>query len=239
MAEIADRVIRQAKNVVRNASRKARSGCPTSAKAAALIKSLQATAERTSRIVDQTRSRLAGVTPDGSTRLVSLHDPDARPIVKGRLGKPVEFGYKAQLVDNEDGVILDHNVEMGNPPDGPMLEPAIGAIKKRTGRAPRAATADRSYGEPGIEDGLRQLGVRYVVLPTKGKPNATRRRVENRRAFKTMVRWRTGCEGRISCAKRDFGLSRTRMDGIEGARTWCGHGVFAHNLVKISQLIET
>ena len=75
---------------------------------------------------------------------------------------------------------------------------AIGAIKKRTGRAPRAATADRSYGEPGIEDGLRQLGVRYVVLPTKGKPNATRRRVENRRAFKTMVRWRTGCEGRIS-----------------------------------------
>jgi IS5 family transposase len=238
MADIADRVIRQAMNVVRNASRKARNG-RASAKAAALINSLARTAERTARIVDQTRSRLAGITPDGSTRLVSLHDPDARPIVKGRLGKPVEFGYKAQLVDNEDGVILDHNVEMGNPPDGPMLEPAIGAIKKRTGRAPRAATADRSYGEPGIEDGLRQLGVRYVVLPTKGKPNATRRRVENRRAFKTMVRWRTGCEGRISCAKRDFGLSRTRMDGIEGARTWCGHGVFAHNLVKISQLIET
>ena len=37
--------------------------------------------------------------PDGcvrpiATRLVSLHDPDARPIVKGRLGKPIEFGYK-------------------------------------------------------------------------------------------------------------------------------------------------
>jgi IS5 family transposase len=26
---------------------------------------------------------------------VSLHDKDARPIAKGRLGKPVEFGYKA------------------------------------------------------------------------------------------------------------------------------------------------
>jgi len=50
------------------------------------------------------------------------------------------------------------------------------------------------------------------------------------------VKWRTGCEGRISCAKRDFGLARTRLDGIDGARTWCGHGIFAHNLVKIAGL---
>jgi transposase, IS5 family len=238
LADIADRAVRQAKDVVRNASRKVRSGGPASAKAAALVKSLETTAERTTRIVDQTRSRLAGNTPEGSTRLVSLHDPDARPIVKGRLGKPVEFGFKAQLVDNQDGVILDHNVVIGNPVDGPMLEPAIEAIKRRTGRAPRAVTADRGYSDPGVEDGLGKLGVRYVVLPTKGRPNATRRQVENRRAFKAMVKWRTGCEGRISCAKRDFGLARTHMDGIEWARTWCGHGVFAHNLVKISQLMK-
>ena len=80
--------------------------------------------------------------------------------------------------------------------------------------------------------------MRYVVLPTKGKPTAARRQVENRRAFRKMVRWRTGCEGRISCAKRDFGLNRTRIDGLDGARTWCGHGIFAHNLVKISGLID-
>jgi IS5 family transposase len=53
--------------------------------------------------------------------VVSLHDVDARPIRKGRLGKPVEFGYKAQIVDNADGVILDHNVEVGNPADAPQL----------------------------------------------------------------------------------------------------------------------
>jgi hypothetical protein len=28
------------------------------------------------------------------------------------------------------------------------------------------------------------------------------------------------------------------MDGIDGTRIWCGHGVFAHNLVKISELLE-
>jgi len=51
-----------------------------------------------------------------------------------------------------------------------------------------------------------------------------------------LVKWRTGCEGRISCLKRDFGWSRTRIDGIDGARTWCGHGVFNHNLIKIAAL---
>jgi IS5 family transposase len=33
-------------------------------------------------------------------------------------------------------------------------------------------------------------------------------------------------------------LNRTRMDGLAGARTWCGHGIFAHNLIKISALID-
>jgi len=72
----------------------------------------------------------------------------------------------------------------------------------------------------------------------KANRNAQRREIQNRRAFRKMVRWRTGCEGRISCAKRDFGLNRTRIDGLPGARTWCGHGIFNHNLTKIAGLIE-
>jgi transposase, IS5 family len=47
----------------------------------------------------------------------------ARPIAKGRLGKPIEFGHKAQLVDNDDGVVPDHTVEAGNPADAPQLAP--------------------------------------------------------------------------------------------------------------------
>ena len=194
-------------------------------------------AERVGHIAEQTRQRVVdGVTPSGATRIVSLHDPDARPIRKGRLGKPVEFGYKAQLVDNDDGIIVDHNVEAGNPPDAPMLTPAIERIRARTGRTPRAVTADRGYGEAAVEDALRAAGVRYVALPRKGRPSAARRHIEHRRAFRRMVRWRTGCEGRISCAKRDFGLARTRIDGLAGARTWIGHGIFNHNLVKIAAL---
>ena len=46
---------------------------------------LAVTIERTGAIIAQTRTRLARQTPDGTTRLVSLHDPDARPIRKGRI----------------------------------------------------------------------------------------------------------------------------------------------------------
>jgi IS5 family transposase len=119
-----------------------------------------------------------------------------------------------------------------------MLVPAVERITRRAGRAPRAVTADRGYGEQRVEDQLREYGVRHIVLPRKGNPTAARRAIEQRRAFKKMVRWRTGCEGSISSAKRDFGLARTRQDGIEGARTWCGHGVFAPKITKIAGLIE-
>lgn len=50
------------------------------------------------------------------------------------------------------------------------------------------------------------------------------------------MKWRTGSEGRISNLKRNYGWDHTRIDGIDGARTWVGHGIFAHNLVKISTL---
>ena len=190
----------------------------------------------TRRIVTQTRQRVAGVTPDGATRQVSLHDPDARPIAKGRPGRRVEFGHKAQIVDNIDGIVLDHSVEQGNPPDAPQLAPAVERVKKRAGRAPRTVTTDRGYGEAKVDKQLTDLGVTNVVIPRKGKPTPARRAEEHRKAFRRTVKWRTGSEGRISYLKRGFGWDRTRIDGTEGTRIWTGHGILAHNLVKISAL---
>lgn len=109
---------------------------------------LEATVQRAIRIADQTQTRLAGVAPQSASRLVSLHDPNARAIRKGRIDHPVEFGYKAQVVDNDGGVILDHSLELGAVADAPQLAPAIARVKKRSGRAPRrrspptAATAE-------------------------------------------------------------------------------------------------
>jgi len=197
---------------------------------------LAVTISRTATIVAQARSRLAGQMPASATRLISLHDPDARPIRKGRIDRPVEFGYKAQVIDNDDGIVVDYGVEAGNPPDAAQLAPAISRIRRRAGRAPRSVTADRSYGEPAIDRDLEALGVRTVAIPRKAKISPARRDVEHARGFRRLVKWRTGSEGRISYLKHRYGWARTQLDGLEGAAIWCGHGVFAHNLVKISVL---
>ncbi len=192
--------------------------------------------EAAMRIAVQARQRIAGITPDGATRRVSLHDGDARPIAKGSLGKPVQFGYKGQVTDNDDGVVLDHVLELGNPADAPQLAPAVHRVIQRTGKTPRTVTADRGYGEKAVDDDLHQMGVRTVVIPRKGRPGKDRQAAEHQRAFRRTVKWRTGSEGRISTLKRGYGWDRTRLDSLEGARIWTGHGILAHNLVKIADL---
>jgi IS5 family transposase len=237
LAGIAERALREASAVARNAKRALRGASGRrKARLRQAINHLDTLITRTEQVVAQARSRLAGVMPASATRLVSLHDADARPIRKGRLGKPVEFGYKAQVVDNVDGVVLDHSVEIGNPADAPQLAPAIERITRRAGSPPRAVTADRGYGDASVERDLHGLGVRSVAIPRRSKPSAARREFEHRRAFRDKIKWRTGSEGRINHLKRSYGWNRTEFTGIEGARTWCGHGVFAHNLVKISTL---
>jgi len=149
---------------------------------------------------------------------------------------PPGFGYKAQVTDNDDGIVLDYAVEQGNPADGPQLAPAVSRIIKCAGHTPRTVTADRSYGEKPVEDDLHALGVRHVVIPRKGKPGKARQAAERRPAFRRAVKWRTGSQGRISTLKRQYGWDRTRLDGTEGTRTWTGYGILAHNLVKITTL---
>ena len=109
-------------------------------------------------------------------------------------------------------------------------------VIKRAGRTPPTVTADRGYGEAKVDQQLTELGVKHVVIPRKGKPSQARRAKEHRKAFRRTIKWRTGSEGRISYLKRGYGWDRTRIDGLAGTRIWTGHGVLAHNLVKISAL---
>ncbi len=215
-----------------------RAGEGASGKAGALIAELERTISVLETVVAQTRTRLGGEVPDGSTRIVSLHDTDARPIAKGRLGRSVEFGYKAQVGDNTDGIVLDHRVEVGNPADAPMLAAAIGRIATRFSKVPRAVTADRGYGEAKVDAEIHALGVTHVAIPRKGRPGAARQGVESSRRFRKLIKCRTGSEGRISHLKHSWGWERTMLDGIDGTRSWCGWGVLAHNATKIALLID-
>ena len=71
----------------------------------------------------------------------------------------MEFGYKAQVLDNDDGVVLDHTVERGNPADAPQLAPAVGRERRPGpggGRGPSPPTA--ATARPRVENSLHELG---------------------------------------------------------------------------------
>ena len=239
IARIAELSVTDARRVAANAARKLhrveRAG---SGRARALVADLEQTIRTVEQVIAQTNQRISGQTPDGSERIVSLHDLEARPVRKAKLSSPVEFGYTAQVVDNPDGIVIDHDVTAGNPPDARRLVPAIERIITRFGRAPRAVTADRGYGEAKVENQLAELGVGRVAIPRKGRPGAARIQVQRARPFVRLIKWRTGSEGRISHLKHSYGWDRTRLDGLTGTQTWCGFGILAHNAVKISGLIE-
>lgn len=204
----------------------------------AMIDDLDVLADRTHTVIGQARLRIGGGTPAGASRLVSLHDPDARPIVKGRLGaRSCEFGYKAQIVDNADGLVLDHSTHVGNPADTDLIVGAIERLKKRFGAAPGEFTADRGYHSTKVNAKLAELGVGYTAIPATGKPSAARRTEQQTDQFMRLVKWRTGSEGRISTLKREYGMRRTRVASIRGATTWIGLSVLAHNLTKSTHLL--
>jgi IS5 family transposase len=239
LVSIARSSLKEAQVMAQNTRRSIqRAGDMAEGRAVAVLAELEETIAVLEQVIAQTKTRLSGSMPDGATRIVSLHDTDARPIRKGRLGRPVEFGFKGQVLDNADGIVLDHEVMIGNPPDARLLAPAVQRVKALFGRAPKAATADRGYGEARVDNELSDLGVKTVVIPRRGRVAGERQKLQISKGFLKLVKWRTGSEGRISHLKHSWGWDRTRIDGIVGARTWCGWGVLAHNATKIAALIE-
>jgi IS5 family transposase len=216
LADLPMQAVGDAARVARNA-RRVPAGSQAAGKLAKLVDELQITIQRTTKVIAQTCTRPAGQVPDCASRLVSLHDPDARPIVKGRLGKSVEFGYKAQVADNPDGIVLDYKVEVGNPPTRPLLAPAVKRIAARAGRVPAAVAADRNYGEAAVDEEVhtpwRATGRDPTQGPARACPPGNRAHPRVLAADEVAHRL---C-GRISYLKHRFSWDRTLMDRIDGA----------------------
>jgi IS5 family transposase len=95
LAGLAAKTVGEVEAVAANTRRKLASLEDPAPADRATLERLELLARRVAQVATQTHQRVRvveGVTPEGATRLASLHDPDARPIRKGRLGRPVEFG---------------------------------------------------------------------------------------------------------------------------------------------------
>ena len=93
--DLLERSVKEARKLAAAARRKARGrGAKAKLRAAARFEQL---ADRCEKVARQIKRRVNG--EPITDRIVSLADPDARPIRKGKLGKPNEFGYVTQLTE--------------------------------------------------------------------------------------------------------------------------------------------
>jgi transposase, IS5 family len=232
VAQIASRSLQQVRVVARNAHRTL-ARRPGDGRLGQLVGELAETITATERLLAQTDQRLAGnrVIPD---RLVSLADPDARPIRKGKPRHPTQFGYSLLLAEDERGFVADHRLQRGNPPDAPQLLSSVERVVVVTGRPPTTVVADRGFGTAANDQALEALGVKRIGLQRNGTPSRARLALERSRRFRRLRNWRVGIEARISHLKRAFGLRRTRLRRLGGARIWVGLGIFAYNLQRMT-----
>lgn len=81
-------------------------------------------------------------------RLVSIHDPEARPIRKGKSGKPVQFGRKLLLTANEQGFITSHKMYQGNPNDKTLFQEGVQGHRRNVEKPAKEAATDRGFYAP-------------------------------------------------------------------------------------------
>lgn len=223
--ELLRRSARQAQRLARAARSKARGrGAQAKLCAAAAIELL---AERCEKVAEQTFRRAKGQKVED--RIVSLSDPDARPIRKGKAGKPTEFGYVTQICEltrstkpGSRGLICPAPTAPGNPGENALL-PATVAEIDALGLGPAEIALDGGFGHLKSEEQLAAIGPERVFVAGRREPVSSRTK-------RRLRRYRTGAEGRISHLKRGYGLKRSRLKGAEGQRIWTGWGILAYNL---------
>jgi IS5 family transposase len=216
---------REARRLAAVARLKARGrGARTKLKLAAELDGLAARCEK---VGEQITKRVKG--EKITDRLVSLWDPDARPIRKGKLGKPNEFGYVTQLAEvtrntkrGARGFILPTATALGNPSENELLPQTVDEMAA-LGLAPREVALDGGFMPGPSNDSLAALAPEKVFI-------FGRQQEGSRRTQRRQQKYRTGAEGRVSHLKRRYGLRRSRLKGDQGQRIWNGWGILAYNL---------
>jgi transposase, IS5 family len=199
-------------------------GAQAKLRAAAKLEEL---ARRCAKVSEQIDRRARGLKI--VDRLVSISDPDARPIRKGKLGKPTEFGYVAQICEVTEhtgrgarGFVLPAAHAPGNPAENRLL-PHTAIELNRAGIHPREIVGDGGFQVGATMDTFPDLTPEQIQLSGRHEPGS--RRTRKRRA-----RYRTGIEGRISHLKRGYGLRRSRLKGHDGMQTWTAWSILAYDL---------
>jgi transposase, IS5 family len=183
-------------------------------------------------VVRQTRARIFSGQTRSPEKLISLFEPSARILRRGKPHQPTEFGQMVQVQEAEGSIVTDIYTTTNH--DTALLVPAVDRHIDVFGSPPRMLSMDRGFYSGAGVRAAEERGVRRVVVPKPGYKSKERTRHERERWFKRGRAWRSGSEARISRLKNHFGMKRSRyrgQEGIERTARWAG---VANNLEAIA-----
>ena len=147
-------------------------------------------------------------------RIVSIHQPHIRPIVRGKAGAHTEFGAKISISVVDGWSFLDTvNFDAYN--EGTELISQIEQYKNRFGYYPESAHADKIYRNKANRKYCKKHGIR-ISGPCLGRPPKDMKlRKEQKDIQRQDEAIRNAVEGRFGVGKRKYKLDRilTKIKG--------------------------
>jgi IS5 family transposase len=141
-------------------------------------------------------------------RIVSIHQPHVRPIVRGKAKARVEFGAKIAVSMTKGYAFLDR-LSWDNFNESTTLIEAIEQYRKRMGYYPAVVQADQIYRTRENRSFCKQHGIR-LSGPALGRPPKDGQTNEQRQITKQDAGERNAIEGKFGEGKRKYGLDRIR-----------------------------
>ncbi len=158
-------------------------------------------------------------------RIVSIHQPHIRPMVRGKYPVEVEFGPKI-LLNLKNNLLFLEDLRFNNVSDTHFLDTAIKGYKERFGNFPTQLATDRGFWSPENLHLAYDYGISKIAIENKGKSNHLKGKPFRER----LRRLRCSIEAKISLAKRKYGLDRIRYYIPQGEEMWIRLGLISMNL---------
>ena len=160
-------------------------------------------------------------------RIVSIHQPHVRPIVRGKARNKTEFGAKLHLSLVDGFAFVDHlSWEAYN--EGTLLIDSIEKYKIRHGCYPKEVLADQIYCNRENRRKLKELGIRLLAKPLGRPPAVIPEHVSPGE--------RNPIEGKFGQAKNGYGLDKIRARLSQTSESWIASIVLVLNLVNLARV---
>lgn len=168
-------------------------------------------------------------------RIVSISQPWIRPIVRGKVKAPVEFGTKLDLSIDAEGYARIENISFDAYNEGTCLQDAINAYYERTGYYLERFLADQIYRTRDNRAFCQEHGIR-LSGPKLGRPSKATLKSDKKIEYQDNTD-RIEVERRFSLTKRCYGMEKimTRLEGTQF--TSIALSVFVANIIRIQQQI--